>query len=200
MWVRGAGGETVAQGSSIGDSSSSRIVYFIVVVLVLMAAGLLWFSLQYWRRTRPGSEAAFERAPRAARSARVPRAAGPRRADEGRGAGRSREYPEPDRPARRSAAAPRPSLFDDDAPAQVDQRRRTSADPRLDPRVEPRRERQAGQRSEPPARPRSTRRDDRRPPRRDDGDLTNLLEDDPNAYRRGTAIHRSSDPPRDPLL
>ena len=30
--------------------------------------------------------------------------------------------------------------------------------------------------------------------------LTNLLEDDPNAYRRGTAIHRSTDPPRDPLL
>jgi hypothetical protein len=177
MWWQGTGGETVAQSSSVGDSASSRLVYFIVVALVLLAAGLLWFSYQYWRRTRPGSEAVFVGGTPKGSSHRS--GAGPTQSRRAEGSAR-RDYPG-DRPAR-----PR------------------SGDPRIDPRVEPRRASRAPSAPDPrTARARPDRRDGepvRRPPRRDDPDLASLLEDDPNAYRRGPAVRRSSDPPRDPLL
>lgn len=176
-WWQGTGGETVAQTSSVGDSASSRVVYFIVVVLVLLAAGLLWFSYQYWRRTRPGSEAVFL----GGSPARSSRRSGVRPTQSQRpGRPDERAYP-PDRPVR-----PR------------------SGDPRIDPRVEPRRATQAAAGAgQPGERARPERRDappGRRGPRRNDPDLASLLEDDPNAYRRGPAVRRSSDPPRDPLL
>ena len=46
----------VVAAPTVGDPSATHKVYLLIAALVLLAGALVWFTIWYWRHTRPETE------------------------------------------------------------------------------------------------------------------------------------------------